>query len=1182
MTPHSTFDIPYSKKAGLIALLAVLVLAYTPTPVNAALPESQRCFDINVPSQNIDYKMCIALTGLAPTQNPEYGKDFTAVAKLEGQGFKPGSITIGLTWGAQPVRPSPTDTFLTRGNVISTSNTTITVPEDGRINQEIRQVLSSGAFGEQDGNKRVGVSFSANAVFGTAQRFDTLDFTFSPRQVQSSDSVDISARVEEEFLETPGLRYNFEAIYYPANSSESERPGDVSVLWFLGDSAGPAFNGWVFEYEFAEAGDYLVKVEIRRGENLLAQGSKTVAVAGVAETGVGTQDTGRSGGLAGTLLSVVNIILGAIIAFLRWIVWLLGTLIFVPLLNETMKLQGGDIAGGVILTGWTFVRDIVNMFFILFLIVIGFGTILKIESYNYKKLLVNLVIMALLVNFSLVIGRIIIQIADIAQFNFLPANDLPGQPSGTTGVNYLFKSLSTAHVGNILDGFRAFSFSSDEAVAATFTLVFQFILEFSVILTFGALAVFMLIRTVALWILLIVSPFAYALAVLPATSSISKKWWSNFIKYVLFAPIIAFFIRLTLELYRNGLQIFPELGTWLTGTDLIDQLQKLQDQPGGVSFGQALELGLIYIVILFFLWAGLLITRQMGIFGANAIVGLAERGLKAPFAYAGKGAWMGTKAAVGFGVRKLGKAMGVQLMPKQWIEGYKAYREKQIQKDIKETAQKARDRAARGGMFTSFGSPEDFYKKALNWQEIKRFGKNIRAGRFNVNKAWLEKEQERVAAEQKAGSMVTTDEYRSALNEEAELKKKQVSLQDHEKLLNRSLGGRADMSDEAVSGAIAAVLVQMRAEVKQYVEEGNNLMAEKIRGEIKNISDGVEADKTSVAYDKNGEVGKKISEALKEKHEGNQREQGLAEESLKQIGAFKESAKGKLATKEQKAQAFAAAKEIERDLEQIRPPLSYEARLAVSSLVSEEKKKLTGIDNAEELQAYLNDSIRQKDKYKTMAIMEKMADDYNDNEFANNTYIKDPDTGQTRNFTSDSKGMHEFREKVLQKTLGMGEQSALEFMGKLSYINESRNHYETARMVGVRNGRQYAYSEQEHATAALAEIAKKSPRDILSKLNRLGYGGEIQHPDGSREFVPSLLGLAIMKGLGHALASAKQFEHINPNAAGKLSDPKVIKIFQQYGVDPGALRQIQDKGTKGWNPSDVVKQVKSMMDKSTS
>lgn len=352
--------------------------------------------------------------------------------------------------------------------------------------------------------------------------------------------------------------------------------------------------------------------------------------------------------VAGGTLSLINTMIGTTTAIIRWIIWIITSFIIIPILETTLTMSAGSLANPTIIAGWTFVRDIVNMVFILVLIVIGFGTILKLENYSFKKLLVNLIIMALLVNFSMLIARIILEVADTIQFTFLPAQVTgEGGGAGVTGVKYFFNSLSTAHIGNIIDGLRGFTFDSSKALGVTASLIMQLVLELGVAVTFTVLAAMMMVRTVAIWILLILSPVAYAFFILPQTASLASKWWDAFIRYAFFAPIIAFFMRITLELYRKGLSLVPQTtfsdladkanvssansalaygGSLVAGTsdvDLITYMNQLAEKSGGVSLEATLDLILIYAMILAFLWAGIIVSRHMSIIGATAVTGAA-------------------------------------------------------------------------------------------------------------------------------------------------------------------------------------------------------------------------------------------------------------------------------------------------------------------------------------------------------------------------------------------------------------------------------------------------------------------------------------------------------------------------------------------------------------------------------
>src|SRR3989338_8254606 len=85
-------------------------------------------------------------------------------------------------------------------------------------------------------------------------------------------------------------------------------------------------------------------------------------------------------------------------------------------------------AVGAIKEGWAFSRDVVNLFFIFILLFIAIATILQIESYGAKKLLVWLVLVALLVNFSLIASQFIIYATNslgILFYQSISANDSP-------------------------------------------------------------------------------------------------------------------------------------------------------------------------------------------------------------------------------------------------------------------------------------------------------------------------------------------------------------------------------------------------------------------------------------------------------------------------------------------------------------------------------------------------------------------------------------------------------------------------------------------------------------------------------------------------------------------------------------------------------------------------------------
>lgn len=187
--------------------------------------------------------------------------------------------------------------------------------------------------------------------------------------------------------------------------------------------------------------------------------------------------------------------------------------------------------------GWRIVRDISNIFFILVLLVIAFGTLFRIQRYHYTQLLRKLIVMAVLVNFSKLITGFFIDIMQVIMMTFVNAyaDVAAGNLAYALGLHQLFT----------LDDAARPDVSSFE-VTATLVLALAMIS-----ITFLAVLVYILMlvgRIVALWILTILSPLAYLFSTFPATQRYSAEWWDKFWKYASIGPMLAFSLWLTLTL----------------------------------------------------------------------------------------------------------------------------------------------------------------------------------------------------------------------------------------------------------------------------------------------------------------------------------------------------------------------------------------------------------------------------------------------------------------------------------------------------------------------------------------------------------------------------------------------------------------------------------------------------------
>ena len=154
------------------------------------------------------------------------------------------------------------------------------------------------------------------------------------------------------------------------------------------------------------------------------------------------------GGLAfltGLVVLAAGIIQGIISSI---VMWLIDVTIAVPIIHSHIV---EDV-------GWPFVRDFANMFFILILVFIGLATILKLGDYGAKKALPRLIIIAILLNFSLVIVGFIVDISNIISAGFFyGAKEIGGIGNLGDMVSSGFK-----YFGKIYDIFlSSFGFGAD-------------------------------------------------------------------------------------------------------------------------------------------------------------------------------------------------------------------------------------------------------------------------------------------------------------------------------------------------------------------------------------------------------------------------------------------------------------------------------------------------------------------------------------------------------------------------------------------------------------------------------------------------------------------------------------------------------------------------------------------------
>ncbi len=221
---------------------------------------------------------------------------------------------------------------------------------------------------------------------------------------------------------------------------------------------------------------------------------------------------------------------------------------------------------GVIAAGWTVVRDIANMLFIFVLLYIAITTILGMAGHNTMTMLRNVIIAALLINFSLFFTKMIIDAGNIIAVGFWnnmgkkTVNGPNGPmvtyvgPSETLrrglDLQEVLANPTTPRANNPSAATKGPPEPNDMTMATIYAggAILMFIAGY----VFLAGAIMMIIRSITLIFLMILSPFAFVGVILPKTAGYASKWWDRLLSEVMVAPVFLAMIYIVVAIVQTG------------------------------------------------------------------------------------------------------------------------------------------------------------------------------------------------------------------------------------------------------------------------------------------------------------------------------------------------------------------------------------------------------------------------------------------------------------------------------------------------------------------------------------------------------------------------------------------------------------------------------------------------------
>ncbi len=372
-------------------------------------------------------------------------------------------------------------------------------------------------------------------------------------------------------------------------------------------------------------------------------------------------------GIGGSFLGWISLkAIGYVSFTLSYIAGLIGSTAFTLagiLVELGLYFNTTILNSPIVQLGWRFCRDLANLGFTIGIVVIAYATMLGIESYGMKKILINFAFAAIIVNFSFSIAGFAIDISNMLTHFFVNASIGGGGVSGSgANIHKFAETLASAFSPQkllITDSLnlKAYESLADDGMIAAVISIF-FVALFTALAALGMLMVGLttISRFIRLSGLVIVMPIAILCAAFPNTRKWWGKWYDDFFSQLTYLPIATFSMYLVIMF----VQIKADVGFETKGIDmknLINSFEQAKTAGSGITATKTLELMAAplqtitdMVLVLAMLFIG--ITKSAKLSGAGGDIALKwTTGLKDWAVGAPKGAagWAGRKYLSGGG-----------------------------------------------------------------------------------------------------------------------------------------------------------------------------------------------------------------------------------------------------------------------------------------------------------------------------------------------------------------------------------------------------------------------------------------------------------------------------------------------------------------------------------------------------
>lgn len=227
----------------------------------------------------------------------------------------------------------------------------------------------------------------------------------------------------------------------------------------------------------------------------------------------------------------------------------------------SLSLDSTAYALGFISSGWEMVRGIANMAFIFLLIYIALIIMFEAETARTMQMLVAVIAIALVVNFSFYITRVVIDAGNILAVQFYNALPNQGMVSGTQIKDISLSVMSAINVQelygpNMLKATTAATGNNSTAGLITTSVVYISVafMFWTLFFSFITAGIKFMIRIVALWLVLISSPLAFVAWTVEGGKEYFERWYKTLFEFSIY-PAVYLFMFLILNRFITSILI---------------------------------------------------------------------------------------------------------------------------------------------------------------------------------------------------------------------------------------------------------------------------------------------------------------------------------------------------------------------------------------------------------------------------------------------------------------------------------------------------------------------------------------------------------------------------------------------------------------------------------------------------